>query len=185
MTSQVVLEKMSKEWKLTHGRWSSKLIEKLFNTVISWIWLADLNPCTTCTMYISLTIFLFRFLFSLIFHSLSKLRAKKVEKLHILVIKQLLQMTAYRKFRKWNTGIRFWNRKRLFPVDHLTSPGLAYSQILLARIYEPLVLVNTVISWIWLADLNSGIVKCRVGQRVTTENSYLLCVINQIVLNCC
>ena len=31
---------------------------------------------------------------------LSKLRAKKVEKLRILVIKQLQQMTAYRKFRK-------------------------------------------------------------------------------------
>ena len=30
-------------------------------------------------------------------------------------------------------------------MDHLTSPGLAYSQILLARIYEPLVLVNTVL----------------------------------------
>ena len=39
-------------------------------------------------------------------------------------------------------------------LDHLTSPGLAYSQILLARIYEPLVLVNTVISGIRLADLN-------------------------------
>ena len=38
-------------------------------------------------------------------------------------------------------------------MDHLTSPGLAYSQILLARIYEPLVLVNTVISWIRLAYL--------------------------------
>ena len=35
----------------------------------------------------------------------------------------------------------------------LTSPGLAYSQILLARIYEPLVLVNTVISWIRLEPL--------------------------------
>ena len=31
---------------------------------------------------------------------LSKLRAKKVEKLCILVIKQLQQMTAYRKFLK-------------------------------------------------------------------------------------
>ena len=39
-------------------------------------------------------------------------------------------------------------------MDHLTSPKLAYSQILLARIYQPLVLVNTVISWIRLADLN-------------------------------
>ena len=38
-------------------------------------------------------------------------------------------------------------------MDHLTSPG-AYSQILLARIYKPLVLANTVISWIRLADLN-------------------------------
>jgi hypothetical protein len=25
-------------------------------------------------------------------------------------------MTAYRKFRKWNTGIRFRNRAQLFPV---------------------------------------------------------------------
>jgi hypothetical protein len=40
---------------------------------------------------------------------LSKLRAKKVEKLCIFVIKQLQQMTAYRKFRKWNTGIGFRN----------------------------------------------------------------------------
>ena len=47
---------------------------------------------------------------------LSKLRAKKVEKLRILVIKQLQQMTAYRKFRKLNTGIGFRNRERLFPV---------------------------------------------------------------------
>jgi hypothetical protein len=47
---------------------------------------------------------------------LSKLRAKKVEKLHILVIKQLQQMMAYRKFRKWNTAIGFRNRERLFPV---------------------------------------------------------------------
>ena len=39
-------------------------------------------------------------------------------------------------------------------MDHLTSPGLAYSQKLPARIYEPLVLVNTLISWIRLADLN-------------------------------
>jgi hypothetical protein len=35
-------------------------------------------------------------------------------------------------------------------LDHLTSLGLAYSQILLAQIYELLVLVNTVISWIRL-----------------------------------
>ena len=47
---------------------------------------------------------------------LSKLWAKKVEKLRILVIKQLQQMTAYRKFRKRNTGIGFRNRERLFPV---------------------------------------------------------------------
>jgi hypothetical protein len=39
---------------------------------------------------------------------LSKLRAKKVEKLRILVIKQLQQTTAYRKFRKY--------QERLFPV---------------------------------------------------------------------
>ena len=31
---------------------------------------------------------------------LSKIEIKKVEKLRILVIKQLQQMTAYRKFRK-------------------------------------------------------------------------------------
>jgi len=43
---------------------------------------------------------------------LSKLRAKKVEKLRILVMKQLQQMTAYQKFRKWNIGFR----ERLFPV---------------------------------------------------------------------
>ncbi len=48
---------------------------------------------------------------------LSKLRAKKVEKLRILVIKQLQQMTAYRKFRKWNTGIGFRNQERLFFFD--------------------------------------------------------------------
>jgi hypothetical protein len=34
----------------------------------------------------------------------------------ILVIKQLQQMTTYRKFRKWNTEIGFRNRERLFPV---------------------------------------------------------------------
>jgi hypothetical protein len=45
---------------------------------------------------------------------LSKLRAKKIEKLRILVIKQLQQTTAYRKFRKWNIGFR--NRERLFLV---------------------------------------------------------------------
>jgi hypothetical protein len=49
---------------------------------------------------------------------------------------------------------RIWNPQGLKILDHLTSPGLAYSQILLARIYEPLVLVNAVISWIRLADLN-------------------------------
>ena len=41
---------------------------------------------------------------------LSKLRSKKVEKLRILVIKQLQQTTTYRKFRKYR------NRERLFPV---------------------------------------------------------------------
>ena len=45
---------------------------------------------------------------------LSKLREKKVEKLRILVIEQLQQMMAYRKFRKWNIGFR--NREQLFPV---------------------------------------------------------------------
>ena len=39
---------------------------------------------------------------------LSKLRAKKVEKLH--------NSSFYRKIRKWNTEIRFRDRKRLFPV---------------------------------------------------------------------
>jgi hypothetical protein len=39
---------------------------------------------------------------------LSKLRAKKVEKLH--------NSLFYRKFRKRNTGIGFQNRERLFPV---------------------------------------------------------------------
>ena len=46
------------------------------NTVISWIWLADLNPCATCTMYkmyISLTtcIFLFRSGIAFYFHLFS------------------------------------------------------------------------------------------------------------------
>jgi hypothetical protein len=36
---------------------------------------------------------------------LSKLRAKKVEKLRILVIKQLQQTTAYQKFRKYRNRI--------------------------------------------------------------------------------
>jgi hypothetical protein len=36
---------------------------------------------------------------------LSKLRAKKVEKLRILVIKQLQQTMAYRKFRKYRNWI--------------------------------------------------------------------------------
>jgi hypothetical protein len=36
--------------------------------------------------------------------------------MHILVIKQLQQMTAYRKFRKKKTANGFRNRKRLFPV---------------------------------------------------------------------
>ena len=49
---------------------------------------------------------------------------------------------------------KFVNPRGKKILDHLTSSGLAYSQILLARIYEPLVLVNIVISWIWLADLN-------------------------------
>ena len=39
---------------------------------------------------------------------LSKLRAKKVEKLH--------NSSFYRNFRKLNTGIGFRNRERLFPV---------------------------------------------------------------------
>ena len=39
---------------------------------------------------------------------LSKLRAKKVEKWH--------NSSFYRKFRKWNTGIGFRYRERLFPV---------------------------------------------------------------------
>jgi hypothetical protein len=39
---------------------------------------------------------------------LSKLRAKKVEKLH--------NSSFYRNFRKLNTGIWFRNRERLFPV---------------------------------------------------------------------
>jgi hypothetical protein len=43
----------------------------LVNTVISWIRPADLNPCTTCTMYISLTIFLFRSGIAFYFHLFS------------------------------------------------------------------------------------------------------------------
>ena len=45
---------------------------------------------------------------------LSKLRAKKVERLRNSHKTASKQMTAYRKFRKWNIGFR--NRERLFPV---------------------------------------------------------------------
>ena len=45
---------------------------------------------------------------------MSKLRAKKVEKLRNSHKTASKQMTAYRKFRKWNIGFR--NRERLFPV---------------------------------------------------------------------
>jgi hypothetical protein len=45
----------------------------LVNTVISWIRLADLNPCT---MYISLTIFLFRSGIAFIFYSSGHCKAK-------------------------------------------------------------------------------------------------------------
>ena len=45
---------------------------------------------------------------------LSKLRAKKVEKLRNSHKTTSKQMTAYRKFRKWNIGFR--NREWLFPV---------------------------------------------------------------------
>jgi hypothetical protein len=48
-----------------------QLFVVLVNTVISWIRLADLNPCTTCTMYISLTIFLFRSGIAFYFHLFS------------------------------------------------------------------------------------------------------------------
>ena len=41
-------------------------------------------------------------------------RTKKVEKLGISHKTASKQMTAYRKFRKWNIGFR--NRERLFPV---------------------------------------------------------------------
>jgi hypothetical protein len=82
------------------------------NTVISWIQLAELNPCTTCTMYISLTIFLFRSGIAFYFHLfstvqvtatasfLSKLRAKKVEQ---------LRNSSYNSFNKWRLTGNFEN----------------------------------------------------------------------------
>jgi hypothetical protein len=45
----------------------------------------------------------------------SKLRAKKVEKLH--------NLSFYRNFRKLNTGIGFRNRERLFPVLSIIKKG--------------------------------------------------------------
>jgi hypothetical protein len=77
----------------------------------------NLTPDVTCKFHFIATMFhihvkgmvshivvLVRLVFQCFIYStasfLSKLRAKKVEKLRILVIKQLQQMTAYRKFRK-------------------------------------------------------------------------------------
>jgi 23S rRNA G2069 N7-methylase RlmK/C1962 C5-methylase RlmI len=45
-----------------------------------------------------------------------EIESKEGSKTAQLVIKQLQQMTTYRKFRKENTGIRLRNRERLFPV---------------------------------------------------------------------
>jgi hypothetical protein len=50
-------------------------------------------------------------------------------------------------------------------LDHLTSPGLAYSQILV-------VLVNTVISWIRLADLNP----CTTGGVFLFSADFSICL---------
>jgi hypothetical protein len=45
-----------------------------------------------------------------------EIESKEGRKTAQLVIKRLQQMTAYRKFRKGNTGMGFRNRERLFPV---------------------------------------------------------------------
>ena len=45
-----------------------------------------------------------------------EMESKEGRKTAQLVIKQLQQMTTYRKFRKGNTGIGLRNRERLFPV---------------------------------------------------------------------
>jgi hypothetical protein len=65
-------------------------------------------------------------------------------------------LQAHRRRRESETE-RAWIIRVTYRLEFLLctlTPGLAYSQILLAWIYEPLVLVNTVISWIRLADLN-------------------------------
>ena len=82
---------VKKSWttSLAHGlAYSQILLARIYeplvlaNTVISWIRLADLNPCTTCTMYISLTIFLFRSDIAFYFHLFSTVqvtvRPKKI-----------------------------------------------------------------------------------------------------------
>ena len=45
-----------------------------------------------------------------------EIESKEGRKTAQLVVKQLQQMTAYREFRKWNTGIGLRNRERLFQV---------------------------------------------------------------------
>ena len=74
------LAEVKKSWTTLLARIYEPLV--LVNTVISWIRLADLNPCTTSTMYISLTIFLFRSGIAFYFHWFSTVqitvRPKKI-----------------------------------------------------------------------------------------------------------
>jgi hypothetical protein len=90
---------------------------------------------------------------------LSKLRAKKVEKLH--------NSSFYRKFRKWNTGIGFWNWERLFPVlpiikkkneSRPTDPRFFWH----ATVNTHIIIVGVdslhsrhfIVSWFFLSDLS-------------------------------
>jgi hypothetical protein len=86
---------------------------------------------------------------------LSKLRAKKVEKLH--------NSSFYRNFRKLNTGIGFRNRERLFPVLSIIKkknpdrpdPRFFWHVTVNTHIFKHTYiffgLVN-VIRWFWLED---------------------------------
>ena len=85
---------------------------------------------------------------------LSKLRAKKVEKLRILVIKQLQQMTA---FRKWNTGIGLRNRERLFPV---------------LLIVKKILLMPTDPRFFWFVTINTHIFFFGLTVTWTVENKW-------------
>jgi hypothetical protein len=73
----------------------ARIYEPLVNTVISWIRLADLNPCTTCTMYISLIIFLFRSGIAFYFHLFSTDQVRRKAQT------AMIQQVKYLAMGKW------------------------------------------------------------------------------------